>query len=431
MNFKTKVIVGSQWGDEGKGKITDYFAQKADIVVRYQGGNNAGHTIKFSNKKFALNHVPSGVFNSKTINVLAQGMVINPLELMKEITYLQENQINVSNIVISDKAHVILPYHIDIDQAVEELKKKSVFKNAIGTTKKGIGPCYEDKIARIGIRFSDFIDANLFQEQLEKALIVKNVFLKALKIKPYTSLQIMKMYEKARTFLKPFVKETSALIEKMAKQQKDIVFESAQGSMLCLENGSYPYVTSSSPNASSIFLNIGVNTFSIKRIIGIVKAYTTRVGNGALPSEIQNIQIKKHIQNKGNEFGTVTQRARRIGWLDLVVLKHSIRVSGFNELIITLLDVLDELETIKIVYAYELNGKVIDYIPSSQIDFEKCKPKFINIEGWKQDISKVKKWEELPIQAQKYLKKIEELLKVKITYFSVGPDRKQTVKIEK
>lgn len=425
--FNTKVVVGAQWGDEGKGKVSDFLAQKADVVVRYQGGNNAGHTIVFGDNKYALKHIPSGVFNPKTINIMAQGMVINPKMLLDEIEDLKQKGITNFNLVISDRAHVIMPYHLDLDGAFENLKKSVDPKKMLGTTKKGIGPAYEDKYARIGIRFGDFINEESFREKLEDALLFKNKMLRAFGLKEYTVDQIIEEYKVYAEILKPRVKETGSMLSKLIENDKEVVFEGAQGVMLCIDNGTYPYVTSSSPTASSVPLGTGISTKHVNKAIGIVKAYTTRVGTGALPTELTDIKLCEYIREKGNEYGTVTGRARRIGWMDTVVLKHSTRVSGLTEMVITLMDVLDELETIKIGYAYEKDGKEINSIPGSNDEYELYNIKYIEMPGWKTDITKVKSFEELPKNAQNYILKIQELVGVKVSMFSVGPDRTQTI----
>lgn len=430
-NFKTKVVIGAQWGDEGKGKISDYLAQNSDLVVRYQGGNNAGHSIEFGGKRYALKHIPSGIFNPKTKNIMAQGMVINPKMLLDEIADLKEKGITDFQLFISDRAHVILPYHLDLDGAFEELKKAVDPSKVIGTTKKGIGPAYEDKAARIGIRIADFIEPETFKEKLADVLLIKNKVLKAFDLKTYTVDEIFNEYKEYAKILKPLVCETGHLLAQELQNGKTAVFEGAQGVMLCIDNGTYPYVTSSSPTASAIPVGTGLNHSYISNVIGIVKAYSTRVGTGAMPSENlkEEPEINNHIREKGREYGTVTGRPRRVGWLDTVVLKHSARVSGLSELTITLLDVLDEIDEIKICHAYELDGKQIDYIPGSNAVYAKVKPLYITLAGWKKDITAVKSFDQLPDNAKKYLKKIEELVNIPIKMFSVGPDREQTIEI--
>ena len=425
--YNTKVVVGAQWGDEGKGKVSDFLAQQADVVVRYQGGNNAGHTIVFGGNKYALKHIPSGVFNPKTINIMAQGMVINPKMLLDEMKELENKGITDYNLIISDRAHVILPYHLDIDAALEDLKAGVDPKKMIGTTKKGIGPAYEDKYGRIGIRYGDFVNEEAFKEKLTDALLVKNAFLRGLGLKEYSVEEIFEEYKEYAKILKPKVKETGSILSKLVEDGKDVVFEGAQGVLLCIENGTYPFVTSSSPTASSVPLGTGLSPKHVTQAIGIVKAYTTRVGTGALPTEIMDKELNSYIREVGREYGTVTGRPRRIGWMDTVVLKHSARVSGLTEMVITLLDVLDNLETIKIGYAYEKDGVEIDYIPGSNDLYESFNVKYIEMPGWKTDITGVKSFDELPVEAQNYILKLQELVGVKVSMFSVGPDRTQTI----
>ena len=425
--INTKVIVGAQWGDEGKGKISDFLSQSADVVVRYQGGNNAGHTIEFDGKKFALKHIPSGIFNSKTINIMAQGMVINPKDLLEEIKGLNEKNIVDYQLYISDKAHVIMPYHKDLDEKYEEIKKEADPKKMIGTTKKGIGPAYEDKYARTGIRFGDFINVESFTERLKDNLLIKNKILKGLGLKTYDYKTLIEEYVVYANKLKKYVIETGSFLEKQIVDGKSVILEGAQGVHLCIENGTYPYVTSSSPTASAVPLYTGLSNKYFLNALGIVKAYTTRVGAGSFPSEIQDETLANEIRIKGNEFGTVTKRPRRIGWLDIVLLKHSVRVSGLTEIAITLLDVLTGMDKIKIGINYILKGNKIDYIPGSISDIDNIEVEYIEMDGWKEDITNVKSLKELPIAARNYLLKIEELLGIKISMFSVGPDRSQTI----
>ena len=425
----TKVVVVAQWGDEGKGKISDFLAQKANVVVRFQGGNNAGHTIEFGGNKYALKHIPSGVFNPKTLNIMAQGMVINPKMLLDEMAELEQKGIVDYQLFISDRAHVILPYHLEMDAALEQIKADVDPKKMIGTTKKGIGPAYEDKYSRIGIRFGDFVNEKVFASKLKDTLLIKNRILKALGIKEYSVEEIVDEYKEYAKKLKSKVVETGSMLAKLIEDGKEVVFEGAQGVMLCIDNGTYPYVTSSSPTAASVPLGAGLAPHHVGGAMGIVKAYTTRVGTGALPTEIEDEKLNGYIREKGREYGTVTGRPRRIGWLDTVVLKHSARVSGLTEVAITLLDVLDELEEIKIGYAYELDGKEIDYIPGSNETYESVKVKYITLPGWKQDTTKVTSFKDLPKNAQAYIMKVQELMGVKISIFSVGPDREQTIYI--
>lgn len=417
------VIVGTQWGDEGKGKITDFLAEKADVVVRFQGGNNAGHTIVFDNKKFALHLIPSGIFRKSTINILGNGMVINPKALIEELEMLKNGGINEYNLAISDRAHVVLPYHSALDRLFEDLKEGN---KKVGTTNKGIGPAYSDKTSRIGIRVCDFIDLEVFKDKLTDNL---NYYNKLFKLFGKPAMDIDEVFNEYKNYsirFKPFVTDTSILLNKLFENNKNVLFEGAQGSLLCLDHGTYPYVTSSSPTAASVPLNAGISPKLIDEIIGVTKAYSTRVGGGYFATEVEN-GVTQRIRDVGNEYGTTTGRPRRIGWLDVVVLKHSQRISGITGLSVMLLDVLTGIETLKICTSYELDGKIIDYIPASIKDVERCKPVYIEVPGWNEDITKVAKFSDLPVNAQAYLNKISELTGIDLAIFSVGPDRKQTI----
>ena len=431
-NYQTKAIIGTQWGDEGKGKISDYLARKADIIVRFQGGNNAGHSISFGGKKYALNHLPSGIFNSQATNVLAQGMVINPFQLVEEINILKKQKITNFKLLISDRAHVIMPYHLDLDQSYEQAKKEIDLGKQIGTTKKGIGPAYVDKFDRIGIRIGDFINLETLKSVIQANLVIKNKQLKAFGIKSYSSSKLFEQFRLVAKKLQPFIIDTGFFLDKAIRKQKKVLFEGAQGTMLCIENGSYPFVTSSSPTASSIPLGAGIRPSYINNVIGVVKAYSSRVGSGHMITELKANEkpAMLHIQKIGNEFGTVTKRPRRIGWLDIVALKYAIRISGITELVITLIDVLSNLKTIKIATSYKLNNKTIDYIPGSIFEYEKCQPQYITLKGWDENISNASSYDDLPKNAQNFIKKIEDLTSVKITMISVGPDRKQTIELK-
>ena len=417
------VVVGTQWGDEGKGKITDFLAEKANVVVRFQGGNNAGHTIKFDNKKFSLHLIPSGIFRKDVINILANGMVINPKALIEELEMLKNAGIKEYNLAISDRAHVVLPYHSALDKMFEDLKEGT---KKVGTTNKGIGPAYTDKASRIGIRICDFIDLEVFKDKLTDNL---NYYNKIFKLFGKDEMNIEDIYSEFKVYaerLKPFVKDTSILLNKQFEEDKNILFEGAQGSLLCLDHGTYPYVTSSSPIASSVPLNTGISPKLIDEIIGVTKAYSTRVGSGYFATEVEN-GITKRIREVGNEYGTTTGRPRRIGWIDTVVLRHAKRVSGITALSIMLLDVLTGIETLKICVAYKLNDEIIDYIPASIKEIRRCKPVYIELPGWKEDITKAAKFSDLPLNAQRYLNKIVELTGIELSIFSVGPDRTQTI----
>ena len=422
---KRVVVVGTQWGDEGKGKITDYLANKADVVVRSQGGNNAGHTIIFNNNKYALHLIPSGIFNPKIINIMANGMVINPKALIEELDILKNKGITKYQLYISNRAHVVMPYHIELDELFENIKGE----NAVGTTKKGIGPAYSDKISRIGIRICDLLNPKNLKNKLDISIKFANIYLKSQNRKEYKTEDVLDEYIEYGKKLKPYICDTGVLLNELIEEDKNVLFEGAQGTMLCVDHGTYPFVTSSSPTAASIPLNTGIASKYITDVIGVTKAYTTRVGSGVFPTEFED-DIAKQIREVGNEYGTTTKRPRRIGWLDLVVLKHVTRINGLNGLCIMLLDVLSKVEYLKVCTGYLLDGKEIDYIPADYNEYMKCIPIYEIYPGWKEDITKTKSFDELPKNCQNYLKAIENYLGVNVTIFSVGPDRLQTVTLK-
>ena len=423
--MSTLVVEGSQWGDEGKGKITDYLAQEADVVVRSQGGNNAGHTIVINNEKFALRSIPSGIFNPKIKNILANGMVINPKQLLEELHGLEARGITDYKLYISNRAHIVLPYHEMLDGAYEEFKGS----RKIGTTKHGIGPCYSDKASRIGIRMGEFVNEEEFKECLTNTLAIKNMELKMLGLEELSVDDIFNEYKEYAKEISKFVCDTSLLIEEELEKGSKILFEGAQGVMLCIDHGTYPYVTSSSPTGAAVPLNCGIAPKYINNVLGICKAYTTRVGSGPFPTEIDG-DLANYIRERGHEYGTVTKRPRRIGWLDCVTLNYARRVSGINYLALMLLDVLSGLDEIKICYEYDLDGTPLKTVPATLKELEKVTPKYITLKGWKEDITNVKSFDELPENAKIYIKKIEELTKAEVAIFSVGPDRSQTIKLK-
>lgn len=416
------VVVGTQWGDEGKGKITDYYACNADVVVRYQGGNNAGHTITFDGQRFALQSIPSGIFKPNIKNVMANGMVVNPVSVVSELEALENRGIKDYKLYISNRAAMVMPYHSVLDGAMEAMKGGKL----IGTTKKGIGPTYADKYDRIGLRMGDLLDPEYFAMRLRDALTEKNMILRMLGMEEMTFDAIYTQYMALADRLGKYICDTSVLInEEIAKGSK-VLFEGAQGVMLCIDHGTYPYVTSSSPTAASVPQNTGIAPRYIDNVLGVCKAYTTRVGEGPFPTELDG-DIANYIRERGHEYGTVTGRPRRVGWLDLVVLNHARRVSGLDYLSLMLFDVLSGLDTVKICVAYELDGKRIDVMPSTIPQFQRCKPIYVELPGWKEDITGVKSFDELPEAAKNYIRKIEELTGIKVAVMSVGPDRLQTV----
>lgn len=416
------VVVGSQWGDEGKGKVTDFLGQKADVVVRTQGGNNAGHTILIGNEKFALQTIPSGIFNPNIKNVLANGMVINPKAALTELKNLEARGITNYHLYISNRAHVIMPYHMEIDGAYEQFKGA----NKIGTTKKGIGPCYADKANRIGIRMGDLVNPECLREALENTLPIKNMELKMLGLKTYTVEEIFNEYVTYGEELKRFVCDTSLLLQAEIEANSNILFEGAQGSMLCLDHGTYPYVTSSSPTAASVPVNAGIAPKYIDHCVGICKAYTTRVGEGPFPTELHN-DLADYIRERGHEYGTVTKRPRRVGFLDLVVVNYAKRISGIDSLALMLVDVLTGIDELKICVAYKLNGEEIKTIPATLKEYSMCEPVYITLKPWQEDITKCRDFESLPAECKEYIKTIEKYTNIPVDMISVGAERTETI----
>ena len=412
------VVVGSQWGDEGKGKITDYLAQKADLVVRYSGGNNAGHTIVYEGKKFALRLIPSGIFTAGEV-IMGNGMVINPKAFLEEVSYLNDAGINTGKIHISDRAHVILPYHIEIDALEEKLRGES----AIGTTGRGIGPAYVDKYDRCGIRIGEFVNEEIFKKRIHQVIEFKKQLYPQLNVDADSIFEEYKEYAKK---MKSLVCDTGALLDEALLNHKKVLFEGAQGAMLDIDYGTYPFVTSSNPGANGVCAGASIGPLYINEVIGIVKAYTTRVGAGAFPTEIDG-DLADFIREAGHEYGTVTKRPRRVGWFDAVVVNQSRRMSSLTGISLMLLDVLSGIETLKLCTAYMLDDQKIYALPSTVEELERCKPVYEEMPGWKEDISNVSSFEELPINCQNYIRRIEELVHCPITIFSVGPDRKQTI----
>ncbi|AGY41145.1 Adenylosuccinate synthetase [Mesoplasma florum W37] len=416
------VVVGSQWGDEGKGKMTDYFAQKADVVVRFAGGDNAGHVINFNGQKHKVTIIPSGIFNSEVTSVIGNGCAVNLINLVKELETIKNSGVKLGKLLISDRAQLILPYHILIDGAQEESRGA----RKIGTTKRGIGPTYQDKAARLGIRVAD-IEEEDFKETFKEIFEYQMMFLD--RMFNVESINFEETYANlinAYSVIKDCVTDTGIFIEQAIKNGKKVLFEGAQGALLDIDHGTYPYVTSSNTSANNASTGTGISHKLINNTLGVVKAYSTRVGAGAFPTELLN-EVGDGIRERGHEYGSNTKRPRRVGWLDLVALKHAIRTSGIDYLFITLLDVLSGVEELLICDKYILNGEEINYIPVTSSKHEKCKANYISMPGWKEDITKVKHFEELPLNAKNYLNKIAEICEVEITGFSVGPDRLQTV----
>ena len=420
--MKTLAIEGMQWGDEGKGKVTDFCASHADIVVRSQGGNNAGHSIEHHGVRYALRLLPSGILNPDTVNVIADGVVINPKAMLEELRILSEKGISSYQLLISKRATLLMPYHIEIDKAREE----ALGDKKIGTTKNGIGPCYEDRASRLSLRVGDLLDIESLQERVESILPLKNLELKAYGGKEFSVEEIMAMLLEVREALLPHIIDTTAYLQKALKEGKKILFEGAQGAMLCMTYGTFPFVTSSSPLATAIPNNTGLPLTAVEDVLGIMKAYTTRVGAGPFPTEIDG-PLADSIREKGHEFGTVTHRPRRVGWLDLPQLKYVIEISGIKHVALMLLDVLSAVDELKLCTGYFIDGKEIDYMPSTVAELEKVEPQFITMPSWKEDISSIRNYDELPLNCRRYLETIEEKLGVKIAMVSVGPDKEATI----
>ena len=416
------VVVGTQWGDEGKGKITDFLSEDAHVIARFSGGNNAGHTIQFGGETYKLHLVPSGIFYDDKLAVIGNGVVIDPISLIKELDGLIERGVGVDNLRISNRAQVILPYHILQDELEEEARGD----NKIGTTKRGIGPSYVDKVQRIGIRIADLIDNTVFKRRLEENLKLKNHTLKALYDHDgFTFDEIFESYTKAAERLAPYVCDTSKLLDDAFTASENVLFEGAQGVMLDIDHGTYPFVTSSNPIAGNVTVGCGVAANNVKNVIGVCKAYTSRVGDGPFPTELFD-EDGNHIREVGREYGTTTGRPRRVGWFDSVVLRHSRRVSGITDLSLNSIDVLSGLDTVKICVAYEIDGVEITEYPATLEDLKRATPIYKEMPGWSEDITGVKNLDELPENAYNYLKEIEKLSGVNISIFSVGPDRNQT-----
>ncbi len=416
------VVVGTQWGDEGKGKITDFLSENAEVVARYQGGNNAGHTIVFNNKKYKLHLIPSGIFYEDKICVIGNGMVIDPKALVEELAYLHKEGVSTKNLKISNRAHVILPYHIKQDLLEEERKGA----NKIGTTGKGIGPAYMDKAARIGIRIADLLDKDVFKEKLAANLAEKNrLFERVYETDGFQLEEILDEYYEYGQKFSEYVADTSVVLNEALDEGRRVLFEGAQGVMLDIDQGTYPFVTSSNPIAGGVTIGSGVGPSKINHVVGVAKAYTTRVGDGPFPTEIAD-EIGDRIREVGNEYGTTTGRPRRVGWFDSVVVRHARRVSGITDLSLNSIDVLTGIETLKICVAYEHRGKRIEEFPASLKVLSECKPIYEELPGWTEDITGVKSLDELPDNARHYIERVSQLTGIPLSIFSVGPDRSQT-----
>jgi adenylosuccinate synthase len=419
-------VIGLQWGDEGKGKIIDILAKDYDIIVRYQGGGNAGHTLIIDDEKFIFHLIPSGILHPDKKCVIGNGIVFDPRLFLDEVAGLSKRNINVNrNLFVSDRAHVVFPYHKKLDLLIEKQKGNSM----IGTTGRGIGPCYTDKIARDGIRVAELLHKEHFKEKLKKTVEEKNrLFVDLYKDEPVSWEEIYEEYCVYAEKISPFVCDTVDLMAKAIEDNKKILFEGAQGALLDVDFGTYPYTTSSNASAGGVSPGIGVSPKQIHDIIGITKAYATRVGSGPFPTEIDGEQ-GEHIRKKGGEFGSTTGRPRRCGWFDAVAIRHSVRISGVDSLIVTKLDVLDDQETIRICTGYKSYEKVYNNFPADLDVLENCEPVYEEISGWLEDTSNVRDVKDLPGKAMDYIRKIEEIIGLKVKMVSVGPERLQIVSI--
>ena len=418
-----KIVIGAQWGDEGKGKIIDILARRSDVVVRSSGGNNAGHTVEADGVVYKLHLMPSGILNPNTLCIIGNGVVVDPKVLLEEIDMLQERGISVDNLKIDARAHVILPYHIKLDG----LSEKARGKGDIGTTKRGIGPCYMDKAERSGIRMCDFIDAPLFEEKFRANLEVKNKMMvnvyggEAMNADDY-----LEEYNGYAKRLAPFVTDTTVLLYNAIKAGKNVLFEGAQGTLLDLDLGTYPYVTSSHPISGGVCVGTGIGPTLIDDCIGVMKSYTTRVGKGPFPTELFDA-TGDLIRERGGEYGTTTGRPRRCGWFDAVIAKYAVRTSGLTGIALNKIDTLSDLGTLKICVGYKMGDSMISEFPPSLTELAKCEPVYEELPGWEGDLGGVKTYDELPENAKKYITRIEELTDCKVVMIGVGPSRDQNI----
>ena len=425
--MKNVVVVGSQWGDEGKGKIVDWLSSEADVVVRFQGGHNAGHTLVINKKIFKLRLLPSGIVRSGKISILGNGVVIDPWSLLDEISEIKKKgiQVDPKNFMISETASLILPFH----QEMDEIREDAAGKGKIGTTRRGIGPCYEDKVGRRSIRVMDLRSESNLDSRLENVLLHHNTIRKGLKKRVYKKIDIKKKLMKIAPEILKYAKPIWLKLEEFKKDRKKILFEGAQGILLDVDHGTYPYVTSSNTVPAMAATGSGLSPDKIGYILGITKAYTTRVGSGPFPTELKN-KIGDTLGRRGKEFGTVTARKRRCGWFDGVLVRQTIKISGINGIALTKLDVLDELDEIKMCIKYDLNGKKLDYLPAATEDQFKIKPVYKTFSGWKSNTKGVRNIRDLPENAKKYIFALEDFIGAKISSISTSPERADTILIE-
>ena len=420
----SQVVVGTQWGDEGKGKIVDVLAEKADLIVRFQGGDNAGHTVVVNGKKYILHLLPSGVLHEDALCIIGPGVVCNPFVLLKEMKTLQDAGLTTDHIIISDRAQMLMPYHCYQDELEEKANG-----NKIGTTKRGIGPCYADKYARSGIRFHEFIDFDTFETRLRECLAFKNkLFTNIYDGQEMDADQMVAEFKEIHPQIVKMIKETTHIVNEALDANKRVMFEGAQAAMLDINYGTYPFVTSSSPTSAGVTTGAAVAPSRIETVIGVVKAYSTRVGEGPFVTELDD-ETGEWIRKNGGEFGATTGRPRRCGWLDLLVIKHANMINGLTDIVITKVDVLSGLDSIKVCVGYEIDGKEYNFIPSDQRQVAIAKPIYKEFKGWQEDISKISDYQDLPQACKDYLQFIEEFTGVRISMVSVGPDRVNNIYI--
>ena len=422
------VVVGLQWGDEGKGKIVDYLSEKADVVARYQGGHNAGHTVVINNEKFILHLIPSGILYKDKLCLIGNGVVVDPAALIKEINGLRDRGIEAGkNLFLSKNAHLIMPYHIVIDKENERLRGSK----SIGTTGRGIGPAYCDKIGRGGIRVADLLQPSVFKEKLKANLVHMNfMFENFYKTSPLNADSILKEYMEHAEILSPYIADTDILINDMISKQKNILCEGAQGALLDIDHGTYPYVTSSNAIAGGACTGLGIGPTKISKVLGVVKAYTTRVGSGPFPTEIKD-SLGDTIREKGGEYGATTGRPRRCGWLDMVILRHSARINGLTGIAITKLDILDGMKSLKICTSYKHNGKIYTEFPKEINFFDECEPVYEEVGGWDTSTLGTTEFKKLPRAAKAYVREIEKLMGVKVHIISTGQRRDELILLKK
>ncbi len=418
----TLVIVGSQWGDEAKGKIVDVLGGEAELVVRYSGGNNAGHTVITGGKTFKFQLIPAGILHPGCLSILGGGMAVCPKSLLEELERTRAQQAELGDLWVSPAAHVVFPYH----RALDELEEVARGENKIGTTSRGIGPCYTDKVNRVGIRMGDLVQPDKFQEKLRSVLAFKNKLMKLLGGEEMGFEALYEEYSCYADRLRPMVRETEPTVQEAVYGGKRVLFEGAQGTFLDLDHGTYPYVTSSHPTAGGACLGTGIGPRAIDNVLGVCKAYSTRVGSGPFPTELHDA-VGDQIRKQGNEFGTVTGRPRRCGWLDLVALRHSCRINSMSGLVVTRLDVMAGVGDVKVATAYEIDGAVVGHVPSTAEEWERAKPVYQSLPGWTEDIRGARTWEDLPKTVQNYVEFVEEATGTPAAILSIGPDRAETI----